>query len=174
MENDKIPAFLIIHFLSLAIWLSLLATVFAQTVPTIPHSKPADPLSIETLNGPKRDSSTDRISQDLMNMYRVYQARQRGEAGELEKEETQSPHPLQISDGFVAIDVIASKNAEILKADLEALGLKKSALFGRVVSGLLPIAEIPKLSSLESLRFARPSFAQTHNIPGSLNRKKIR
>ena len=174
MEKDKKQTFFFIHFLVLAIWLSLIATVFAQTFPTIPHSKPADPLSIEIPNGLQKDSSTAKISQDLMNIYKVYQARQREASGELEKEETQDQPPLQISDGFVAIDVIASKTAEILKTDLEALGLKKSSLFGRVVSGLFPIAEIPKLSSLESLRFARPSFAQTHNIPGSMKGKEIR
>ena len=174
MEKDKKQTFLIIHFLGLAIWSFLLAIVFAQTVPSVPHSKPTNPLSIETFNGLQKDSSTAKISQDLMNIYKVYQARQREGSGELEKEETQGQPPLQFSDGFVAIDVIASNSAEILKTDLEALGLKKSALFGRVVSGLFPIAEIPKLSSLESLSFARPSFAQTHKIPGSMKGKEIR
>lgn len=173
MEKDKKQTFLIIHFFGLVIWPFLLTTVFAQTILTVPHSKSIDPISSETLKGIQKDSSTAKMSQDLMKIYKVYQARQREGSGELVEEEIPGQLALQITDGFVVIDAIASKNAGSLKTDLEALGIKKSTMFGRMVSGLFPIAEIPKLSSLESLRFARPSFAKTHNIPGSVKGKNI-
>ncbi len=102
-----------------------------------------------------------------MNIYRAYQVHEQEGSGNSAKEETPGQSTLQISDGFVVIDAIASKNAGTLKTDLEALGLKKSALSGRVVSGLFPISEIPKLSALKSLKSVRASLAKTHNIPGS-------
>jgi len=102
-----------------------------------------------------------------MNIYKAYKVHEQEGSGNSAQAETPGQSTLQISDGFVVIDAIASKNAGTLKTDLEALGLKKSALSGRVVSGLFPISEIPKLSALKSLKSVRASLAKTHNIPGS-------
>src|ERR1700675_4670216 len=53
--------------------------------------------------------------------------------------------------------VTADGDARALEAALVGLGLRNSAVFGRVVSGELPIAAIPALSSVAGLRLARPS-----------------
>ena len=65
-------------------------------------------------------------------------------------------------DGLVVIDAVASGEAKDLLADLEALGLQKGATFGPVVSGQLPIEAMSDLGSLESLKSARPAYANTH------------
>jgi hypothetical protein len=166
------PRILIVQLLGLAIWLSISAIGCAQTVPTDSQSKPTSPLSIEIPKGLQKDLSPAKISQDLMNIYKLYHSRQQEGSGEPEKEVIPSQPPPQISNGFVTIDAIASKDAGTLKTDLEKLGLKKSAMFGRVVSGLFPITEIPKLSNLESLRFARASLAKAHDFPDSVKEKK--
>src|SRR5437773_1403124 len=59
----------------------------------------------------------------------------------------------------VVVDVTADGDARALEAALVGLGLRNSAVFGRVVSGELPIAAIPALPNVAGLRLARPSYA---------------
>ena len=59
----------------------------------------------------------------------------------------------------VVVDVTADGDARALEAALAGLGLRNSAVFGRIVSGELPIAAIPALSNVAGLRLARPSYA---------------
>ena len=63
------------------------------------------------------------------------------------------------SSGYVTIDTAAAGDPETLAADLDALGLQGQAVFGRMVSGLMPISAIPALETLDSLEFARPAYA---------------
>jgi hypothetical protein len=62
-------------------------------------------------------------------------------------------------DDRVVIDAVAAGDAEILKSDLESLGMRQAVVFGRVVSGELPIAAIPAMGALRSLNFARAATA---------------
>ncbi len=55
------------------------------------------------------------------------------------------------------IDAVAVADAEVLLADLEALGLDHGATFGRYVSGRLPIVAIADAAALASLKSARPA-----------------
>jgi len=66
---------------------------------------------------------------------------------------------IQLSDGYVVIDAIALENPEDLKTELEGLGLKNGAVFGNVVSGLLPMTSIDKLPECNYLDLARASMA---------------
>jgi hypothetical protein len=59
----------------------------------------------------------------------------------------------------VIIDAIAAGYPYILRADLEALGMQDISQVGNVISGLLPIASIDAMEALDSLQFARPSYA---------------
>lgn len=68
----------------------------------------------------------------------------------------------RIVEGRVVIDAAASGEARALLSDLESLGLRKGAAFGRMVSGELPIEAIGELAGLASLRFARPAAARTN------------
>ncbi|MGH8480359.1 MAG: S8 family serine peptidase, partial [Gammaproteobacteria bacterium] len=67
-----------------------------------------------------------------------------------------------IAGGSVVIDTAASGDPEALAADLRALGADKVTVFGRTVSGRVPIRAIPGLKSLSSLQLARPAYAATH------------
>jgi Subtilase family/FG-GAP-like repeat len=62
----------------------------------------------------------------------------------------------------VLVDAVASGDVNVLKADLESLGMQRAVSFGRVVSGELPIAAIPAAAGLASLRFAQSAAAITH------------
>jgi hypothetical protein len=70
---------------------------------------------------------------------------------------------LRIVEGRVVIDAAASGEARALLADLEALGMRKGATFGRMVSGELPIEAIGDLAGLATLQFARPAYARTNS-----------
>ena len=61
----------------------------------------------------------------------------------------------------MVIDAAAEGDPTALASELEALGLEDPAVFGRMVSGRLPIPAIPALEDLASLRFARPAYAMT-------------
>jgi hypothetical protein len=71
-----------------------------------------------------------------------------------------SSSPLvQVIDDRVMIDAVASGDVNLLKSDLEALGMQQAVAFGRVVSGQLPILAIRSLSPLPSLNSARAASA---------------
>ena len=61
----------------------------------------------------------------------------------------------------VVIDAVASGDANVLKADLESLGMQHAEVFGRIVSGQLPVSAISVAARLASLRFARSVVATT-------------
>ena len=79
----------------------------------------------------------------------------------------ESENPLvRIVEDRVVIDAVASGDASVLRADLEALGMQKASGFGRMVSGQLPIRAIADADALDSLQFARPAGAATRDPVG--------
>jgi hypothetical protein len=73
---------------------------------------------------------------------------------------------LRVIENRVVIDAVASGDAKVLLADLKALGLKRGAAFGRMVSGELPIDAIDDLNALDSLKFVRPVYTITNTGAG--------
>jgi len=125
--------------------------------------QPTDSIRTEALrdfHGPDetgKDGPLARASLDLLVLYHEYQAFQAQGGG------TFSPGVagVRVSDGHVSIDAIAANEAGRLRADLKDLSLKNGAVAGRVVSGRLPIDQIPAMAKLESLRGAVLSRAET-------------
>ncbi len=72
---------------------------------------------------------------------------------------------IQIVDDRVVVDAVASGDAETLKADLEALGMKQAVAFGRIVSGQLPILDIPSAAELPALNSVRAATAVIQKRP---------
>ena len=66
-----------------------------------------------------------------------------------------------VVDQRVVVDAVASGDPNVLKADLESLGMEHAIAFGRIVSGQLPVSAIPAAARLTSLRFARSAVAVT-------------
>jgi hypothetical protein len=105
-----------------------------------------------------KDGPFAKAGLDLLLLYHEYRAfRERGG-------DTFSPSVggVQVSDGYVTIEAIAATTARALRTDLKALGFKDAAAAGRLVSGRLPIDQIPALAKLETLRGVVVSRAQTH------------
>jgi subtilisin family serine protease len=71
-----------------------------------------------------------------------------------------SSNPLaRVVNERVVIDAVADGDVPALGSALTALGMQSVAVFGRVISGQLPISAIPALEAIASLRFARPAAA---------------
>lgn len=71
---------------------------------------------------------------------------------------------LQIVNEHVLIDAAASGDAAALLEDLNELGLQAGSVFGRLVSGWLPIDAIADAALLGTLQFARPSYRPVVNV----------
>ena len=97
-----------------------------------------------------------KVAPELLRLYEEYSSYiASGKRGVFE-----SSSPLvQIIDDRVMIDAVASGDANVLKSDLEALGMQQAVAFGRVVSGQLPILAIGSASSLRNLTSARATSA---------------
>jgi subtilisin family serine protease len=65
----------------------------------------------------------------------------------------------RVVDDHVVIDAAADGDVGALVAELSSLGMRDIAVSGRVVSGQLPLAAIPALDAIPTLRFAQPSLA---------------
>lgn len=111
-----------------------------------------------------------KLSRDLAVLYDEYESYQGRSGGEAF---TPSNFLLPVRYGRVVIDAVASGDAEVLRADLEALGLQKAAMFGRLISGQLPIEAIDDLAALDSLQFARPAYAKTNMGTRSLGAPQV-
>jgi hypothetical protein len=62
---------------------------------------------------------------------------------------------MRVIDDRVVIDAVASGDVNVLKSDLESLGMRHAVAVGLIVSGELPITAIPAMGALASLNFAR-------------------
>ena len=81
-----------------------------------------------------------------------------------------SSNPLvRVVDDRVIVDAVASADADVLKSNLETLGMQQAVAFGRVVSGQLPIVAIRSLATLPSLNFARAATAVLQGSPRSVS-----
>ncbi len=112
--------------------------------------------AIRSNAGSKADPALLALHDEYQAYLRTSETQARGASGF-----TSRNRLARIAAGFVAIDTAAEGAPETLAADLKALGLKDAAVFGRVVSGRFPLAAIPALENLSSLRFARPAYAIT-------------
>jgi len=80
------------------------------------------------------------------------------------KQDSQKDTPQE--NQWVLIDAIANGDPSVLLKDLRALGLKSVAVYGRIISGQLPLAAIDKLDTLSSLNEVKSS--QIITVQGSV------
>ncbi len=69
---------------------------------------------------------------------------------------------ITLVDDRVVVDAVASEDVNVLKADLESLGMQQAVAFGRIVSGRLPVSALRAAAGLASLVFAQPAVAMTN------------
>jgi hypothetical protein len=110
---------------------------------------------------PASDGALAKVGPELRALYEAYRAAQ------------QSGRPLVLPDHTIPIvgdrvivDAVASDSVAELKLSLVALGMQEAVTAGRIVSGQLPIAQIPAMAALPSLTFARAARSTTHDRAG--------
>lgn len=72
---------------------------------------------------------------------------------------------MRVSDGRIRVEALASDEVASLRANLERLGMTEIATAGRLVSGTLPIEQIPNAARLETLQGLRVPQGGTGTAP---------
>jgi subtilisin family serine protease len=153
MREDKMT---IRRVAVLAIALLTLAAAYGQSLP----SKGSRPL--------KPKDALARIGPDLKQLFEEHRA-----VASLMTARIQSPFRFLPSnrmmpytaDGTVVIDASAEEDPAALLRDLKRLGLQDGAIWGRLVSGRLPVMALPAAAQLPSLRTAYPAYSRTQAGP---------
>lgn len=127
------------------------------------------PVMAQSVESPlnKRPSKVDmsKVSGSLLNLHEKYQGYQ--EQKSVQKLSTVFNPPnsrMVITADTVVFDAAASGDPEVLANDLKALGALDVTVFGRMVSGRLPLSAIPALKNLPSLQLVRPSYMTKHPV----------
>ena len=110
---------------------------------------------------PASDGALAKIGPELQALYAAYRA-----AHESGRSLVLPDPTIRVVEDRVIIDAVASGSVEDLKVSLVALGMRGAVTAGRIVSGQLPIAEIPAMAALPSLTFARAARSTTHGRVG--------
>lgn len=108
-----------------------------------------------------QDKSSTKVSNDLM---RLFQSTNRRTAALSTEDFGIARAGIEIYNGLVVIEAIASGDPNKLLSDLEAQGLQYGAVAGNMVGGQLPIGSIGQLSNIPSLKFIRPAYSPITNI----------
>jgi hypothetical protein len=72
------------------------------------------------------------------------------------------PDPaIPIKQEFVVVDIVVLDNTDALQAKLQALGMRNLSVYGRIISGEIPISSLDKAAALKELRSIRSAYSQT-------------
>ena len=139
--------------------------VLAQS-PSLPDS--VRRAALEAFHGPDlkgKDGPLAKAGLDLLLLYHQHRTRPGGAQALSSAAESggAARGGLQIQDGRVVIDATAAGDVAALAADLDSLGMTDVATAGGLVSGRFPIAKIPALARLPTLRGVVPSRMRTQS-----------
>jgi hypothetical protein len=65
---------------------------------------------------------------------------------------------IQYHGGGVVVDISVKGNVNTAKADLQKNGFRVTGVYGRVISGIIPLSSINQLENLASVQYAKPAF----------------
>jgi hypothetical protein len=99
------------------------------------------------------EHGASRVTPDLMALHAEHAAHGGGSTFH------SSNRLARVIDDRVVIDAVAEGAVDALEADLRALGMQRLSVFGRVISGEIPIHNIQALQGIAGLRFARAAYA---------------
>jgi hypothetical protein len=70
-----------------------------------------------------------------------------------------SDNLMKLHNEDVLIDAVAARDVTALETSLRQLGMNRLSVYGRYVSGYLPLSALPKAAALTGLEFARAAMA---------------
>lgn len=133
---------------------------------TILHSlnNPAGLRAFESFSGKDflgKDGPMSKIGMDLSLVFQEHRDfKIRGGEKVLRRSFSSSLTHARVKDQKIVIDVVASGNTDTLIQELKIIGMENISVFGRMVSGLLPIASLEKIAAISTMKFARPAYAK--------------
>lgn len=99
-----------------------------------------------------KDGPLGKAGLDLATVYVQYRQGQRGDQNGV----------VRVREGRVAVDIIGQAGqTDTLQQQLADLGLSNLTRNGRLLSGWLPIKQLPEVARLSALQSIQPSVAQT-------------
>ncbi|MCB8761497.1 S8 family serine peptidase [Planktothrix agardhii] len=115
---------------------------------------PSGFLALQNLVKSSKEGQLSKLSSDLSELFTgVDPLNSQVNSSSLKPESS-----LQVIGSSVAIEAVADTDSAQLLSDLKALGLQQSSVFGRVISGVIPIDALDEVAALSSLRFVRPAY----------------
>ena len=105
-----------------------------------------------------------KVALELWSLYEEYEEKANRKDWQAYTEQQQYNKTLILWKDKVLIEAVAEQDAASLKATLDQLGLERGSFFGRMVSGLFPIAQIEKLEGLQNLLSVRPGYRPVTNV----------
>lgn len=144
---------------TLILWLLLLSvqSVLAQ-VKGNPELKAPAPQQ------PAIEKSPSKLSTDLQKLYDSFERTGKRNDGQIKPKLSHDElyKYIQVKGDQVLVDVTIKGEESAAKAELEKLGFKVIAHFGRVVSGMIPIKSLPQLETATQVKFVRPAYKPLH------------
>ena len=153
-----------------ALWLfavTQLATAAPSSVPAVLQSlnNPVGLRALESFAGPDRRGKNGvmaRVGLDLALLFHEHrdfvERRQATGRKEIFKP---SLGLMRVMDEMVVVDVVAAADVTELILQLQAQGMQQPAVYGRMVSGLLPIASLQTVAQLPAMKLVRPAYARS-------------
>jgi len=110
-----------------------------------------------------KDGPMVRLGMDLSLVYQEHRDfNMKGGEYVLKRPFTSSLKLARIKDEKILLDVIAGGDVDTLVQELTVLGMENISVYGRMISGLMPISSLEQTAAVATLRFARPSYARTN------------
>lgn len=117
----------------------------------------------ESNNGRAKKGPMSRIGLDLALVHEEYRDYEKRGGKAFLKHDFKSRLKLaRIKNNLISIDAIASGNWGELWDELANLGMRDMAVSGRIISGRIPVNQLPALAQSGRLQLARPSYVITH------------
>ena len=121
-----------------------------------PYTAPDVPAVVVDMTDPKdllaaKNGPLAKIGTPLALTFAEYQEHS---SADQDADFTASTPFMDVYDGLVVIDAVASGDVDALLADLELLGLVGQSTYGSYVSGRLPLEAVGDMAALDSLRSA--------------------
>jgi hypothetical protein len=69
---------------------------------------------------------------------------------------------MQMQRGGIVIDVTAKGSVSAAKSELQKMGFQVTGVYGRLISGIIPVSNLAQLETVSSIQYARPAFKPFH------------
>ena len=148
---------------------AFLFVLFVMISPPLPagahkskgEGSPTTRLQVSPKSVKSKADARSKVGRHLQKLYNDFKSFKKNRSFGKKRKFRQQNSMFQVSGDYVVIDAIALGDPNELKKELEGLGIKSAGVFGKMVSGLLPISAVDQLPKCNYLNFARPSMVST-------------